>query len=62
MNNEQINRLDDLTFNINCDLAILNSAVNNADKDLEVYLLGNFVDKIYEKSQKIRNIFEDEIL
>lgn len=59
MNKEQIERIDELTMNLNFDLAILNSAVKDFD-NLEVCVLDNFVEKIYISSGEIRSIFEDE--
>jgi hypothetical protein len=60
MNKEQIERLDALTLGLNFNLAVLNSAVKNND-NLEVYSLEHFIEIIYKDSEKIRNIFEDEI-
>ena len=58
MNKEQIEKLDDLTLDINFDLAILNSAVKDSE-NLEVCTLENFVERIYQNSEKIRNIFDN---
>lgn len=60
MNKEQIERLDELSLDLNFDLAILNSAVKDSI-NLEVCVLNNFVERIYQTSVEIRNIFEDEI-
>ena len=61
MNKEQINELDDLTLTLNFDLAILNSAIKDSD-NLEVYTLEHFIEKIYLNSEKIRKIFDNEII
>lgn len=61
MNKEQIIRLDNLTLGLNFDLAILNSAIKDTD-NLEVCALNSFVEKIYQDSEKIRNIFDNEII
>lgn len=60
MNEEQIERLDNLTLDITFDLAILNSAVKD-DNNLETYVLENFVRRLYQTSVKIRNIFDNEL-
>ena len=61
MNISQIQRLDNLTLEIESNLAILNSAVK-ANDGLEVCELEDFVSQIYQNSQKIRKIFDDEIV
>jgi hypothetical protein len=60
MNKEQITRLDDLTLKLNFDLAILNSAVKDSE-NLEVCVLNPFVEKIYQDSEEIRTIFDNEL-
>lgn len=60
MNKEQIERLDELTLDLNFDLAILNSAIKDTE-NLEVCALNNFVEKIYQASEETRKIFDDEI-
>lgn len=59
MNENQIDRLDSLTLDLNYDLAILRSAVKDSI-DLEVCSLEHFVEKIYKDSEEIRNIFINE--
>lgn len=61
MNFSQIQRLDDLTIELDNGLAILNSAIK-ADEGLEVCELADFISQIYKNSQKIRTIFDDEIV
>lgn len=61
MNKEQIEKLDELTLNINFDLAILAGAVKDYD-NLEVCMLEDFVERIYKNSKEIRNIFEEEVI
>lgn len=61
MDINQIDRLDNLTLGLSFDLAILNSAIKGGDT-LEVCALEDFVEKIYHDSEKIRNIFDNEIV
>lgn len=61
MNEKQTNKLDELTLDINFNLAILKSAIKNDDADLEICVLESFVENIYQTSQKIRNLFENEL-
>lgn len=61
MKKEQIEKLDELTLDVNFDLAILTSAVRDYD-NLEVCMLESFMKKIYKNSKEIRNIFEDEVI
>ncbi len=58
MKEEQLYELDVLTLDLNFDLAILNCAIKYGE-NLEVLELNNFVERIYENSEKIRNIFDD---
>lgn len=60
MNKEQITKLDSLTLELHFDLAILNSAIKDTD-NLETCTLGHFVERIYQDSEEIRNIFDNEI-
>ena len=60
MNKEQIFEIDDLTLKLNFDLAILNSAISNGD-DLEVCVFENFVESLYQKSEDIRRIFDNNV-
>lgn len=61
MNNKQIDELDDLTLYLYFDLAILKSAVKDSE-NLEIYVLEKFIERIYKCSEKIRNIFDNEII
>lgn len=61
MNNQEIQKLDELTLDLNMDLAILNSAVGSFDDNLQICDLINFVKKIYKNSEEIRNIFNDSL-
>lgn len=61
MNLKQITKLDNLTLELNFDLAILNSAIKDFD-NLEVCVLNRFIEKIYQDSEQIRNIFNNEII
>lgn len=60
MNAQQIDRLDDLTLEIDNNLSILNSAVKDSE-NLEICSLGSFVENIYSNSKQIRDIFIDEV-
>lgn len=60
MNEEQIQRLDDLTLSLNFSLAILNSALKDYE-NLEVCILEDFVESLYQNSKKMRKIFDGEI-
>lgn len=60
MNEEQLQRLDRLTLCLNFDLTILNSALKGND-NLEIFILEDFVEKIYQNSEKIRRIFDSEV-
>ena len=59
MDKKQLSELDNLTLEINFALAILNSAVKDTD-NLEIYVINDFVEKIYHDSEKIRDIFNNE--
>lgn len=59
MNENQTQSLDDLTLAINFDLAILNSAVKDGE-NLEICMLEDFVEKIYQTSKEVREIFENQ--
>lgn len=61
MNKAQIEEIDNLTLDLNFDLAVLYSAIKDADEELEVYMLENFIERIYKISSNIRNIFDNEI-
>lgn len=61
MNELKIDKLDELTLNLNFSLAILSSVTRNCD-DLEIYMLENFVEEIYKISTEIREIFNNSIL
>lgn len=60
MNEEQLQRLDRLILCLNFDLTILNSALKGND-NLEIFILEDFVEKIYQNSEKIRRIFDSEV-
>jgi len=61
MNQELLQKIDDLTLDLNMDLSVLNSAVKNYDNDLEVCSLVNFVEIIYKLSDEIREIFDNSL-
>lgn len=56
MNDSKIQNLDCLTVELDCSLAILNSAIK-ADEGLTICELEDFILQIYQKSQEIRRIF-----
>lgn len=60
MNTEELEKLDDLTLDLSFDLSILNSAIKDSE-NLKLYELTNFVERIYQDSEKIRKIFDNEI-
>ncbi len=47
----------ELAIDINFDLEILNSAVKDTDGDLEICVLGHFVEKIYKNSNELTDMF-----
>lgn len=59
MNQQEIEKLDKLTLDLNMDLCILKSAIMCFDDDLETNDLVNFVQKLYKTSIEIRSIFYD---
>ena len=50
MEQEKLNKLDELTHYINMDLNILHNALKYADEDLEIAAISNFSEKIYKQS------------
>jgi len=62
MNQELLQKIDDLTLDLKMDLSVLNSAVKNYDNDLEVCSLVNFVEIIYKLSDEIREIFDNSLI
>ena len=61
MNKEQLQRIDDLTLDLNMDLNVLNSAVINCNNKLEVCDLFNFVERLSNISNEIREIFDNSL-
>lgn len=59
MNKAEINKLNDLTLDLNMDLCILKSAIICFDEDLKVSDLTNFAERLYKISSKIRDIFDN---
>jgi len=53
----KIEKLDDLTLNLNMDLNILNSALKDDTGDLEICSISKFVERIYGDSSSIRELF-----
>ncbi len=61
MNKEQLQKLDNLTLDLNMDLEVLNNAVRNSDDDLTVCSLINFMGEVYKISNEIRDIFDNSL-
>lgn len=59
MKKQDLQKLDELTLDLNMDLCVLKSAIMCFDEDLKVDDLTNFVQNIYKTSNKIRDIFYD---
>lgn len=59
MNQQEIEKLDELTLDLNMDLCVLKSAVASLDDDLEVSDLVNIAERIYKISSEIRDVFYD---
>lgn len=59
MNSNDLQKLDNLSLELNANLCLLKSAVTSFDEDLEVYDLIYFVEKIYKLSNQIRKIFNN---
>lgn len=57
MNQQELQKLDELTLDLNMDLCILKSAIICFDDDLKTSDLVNFVQKLYKISNEIRDIF-----
>jgi len=57
MDELKIEQLDDLTLSLNLDLNLLNSALKDDYGDLEICAISNFVEKIYNDSNSIRELF-----
>lgn len=62
MNRNEIEKIDNLTLDLNMDLCILKSAVCCFDDDLEISDLVNFTERIYKTSSEIRQIFDDSFV
>lgn len=56
MDDKKIDMLEELTLNLHLDLNVLNSALKT-DDDLEICALSHFVERIYNDSSSIRNLF-----
>lgn len=61
MNRNEIEKIDNLTLDLNMDLCILKSAVGCFDNDLEISDLINFTERIHKTSNEIRQIFDDSL-
>ncbi len=57
MDEIKLGQLDELTLSINLDLNLLNSALKDDTGELEICSISHFVEKIYNDSDKIRNLF-----
>ncbi len=57
MNQDEINKLQRLSLDLNTDLCILKNAIKNGDdNDLHVSDLANSIENLYTMSDKIRKI------
>ncbi len=56
MDETTLDKLEDLTLDLNMDLNVLNSALKD-DCDLQICSISNFVERIYDISKDIRNLF-----
>lgn len=57
MNQDEINKMEDLALNLNTDLCILKNALKNGDdNDLELTDLVDFVEKMYQVSDELREM------
>ena len=61
MDKEQLQKIDDLTLDLNMELCVLKSAVICFDDDLEVSDLVNFTERIYKISNDVRKIFDESL-
>ncbi len=61
MKAKQLQKIDDLNLDLNMDLNVLNCAINSLDENLEASDLINIVERLYETSSEIRNIFDNSI-
>lgn len=57
MDDEKLRELDELTLSIDMELNILYIALKYFDKELDITAVNYFVENIYKKSCKIRNLF-----
>lgn len=58
MNKKQLEKLDNLTLCLNFGLAVINSALKDAE-NLETCKLEPFMEILYENSEEIRKIFNE---
>lgn len=62
MNIKELSKVELLSIDINTDLCILkNAIINPADNDLHISDLVDFVEKIYNASNEMRNIFGNSL-
>ena len=57
MNEEELEKLDELTLDINMELNILHNALKHADEELDIVAVSYFVENIYKKSCEIQTLF-----
>lgn len=57
MNEEQLDKIDELTLDLDMELNILHNALKYTDDELDIAALSHFVENIYKKSTEIRRIF-----
>lgn len=61
MDKKDLQKIDELTLDLNMDLCILKSAVICFDEDLEICDLIDFTGRLYKTSKEIRNIFDGSL-
>ena len=57
MNEEQLDKIDELSLEISLELNILHNALKYTDEELEIAAVSHFVENIYKKSTELRSIF-----
>lgn len=57
MDKETIRQLDELTFYIDMELNIIHNALKYTDEELDITAVNYFVENIYKKSCKVRDLF-----
>lgn len=61
MNQEELSKIEILSIDINTDLCILKNAMANPDNDLVIDDLIGFIERIYNASNEMRNVFVNSL-